>query len=64
MNKVLKDLPHIGDIFALPGFFFLIIYFLQIEDRTILENLLLLFSIIGFLADILFTYMYLFFKKK
>ena len=55
-------LPHIGDILAIPFFGLLVYYFFHLNNRTFLEDILLLFSFIGFFADILFTYM--FFTKR
>jgi hypothetical protein len=62
MNSILKHISHYGDILAIPFFALLVYYFYIIEDKTIIEQILLLFSILGFLLDILFTF--LFFKKK
>lgn len=55
-------LEHIGDILAIPFFAWLVVYFHSIPNKTMEETILYLFSIGGFLADILFTY--LFFKKS
>jgi len=58
-NKIMKNANHYGDILAIPFFALLIIYFYNIEDKSILEYVLFLFSIIGFLVDILFTFIFL-----
>lgn len=56
-NKIIK-LIHIGDIFAIPLFLLSSIYFLKKKKRNLVENILLIFSISGFLFDILFTIIY------
>lgn len=55
----MKSLPHLGDIVAIPGFALLIWYFSQIPERTDFEGLLLVFVTGAFLADVIFTYLYL-----
>lgn len=57
--SLVKSLPHLGDIVALPGFALLIWYFSQIPEKTDLEWLLLVFVTGAFIADILFTYLYI-----
>ena len=63
MNFLINKLSHYGDIFAIPFFGLLIIYFSNIKNKTLLEYLLLVFSISGFLLDILFTYFFFSYKK-
>jgi hypothetical protein len=60
MNKILKQISHIGDIFAIPGFLLLSYYFSQLENRSTLEDILFLFSVSGFIADLFFTYLFYF----
>ncbi len=55
----LQKLSHYGDMLAIPFFIWLSIYFSMIEEKTITEYILLLFSIGGAVLDILFTYIYL-----
>ena len=62
MRSLIKNLPHYGDIFAIPFFLFTAIYFYYLDDKTIVEYCLLIFAIGGFLADILFTYLYFAYK--
>lgn len=50
-------LAAIGDIFAIPGFICLSIYFAMIESKTFYEYALMIFSIGACLADIYFTYL-------
>lgn len=61
MNIFVNKLTHIGDILALPFFILLSIYFYKIENKTLLEYLLFLFSVSCFMIDITFLYNW---KKK
>jgi len=63
MNFIINKLSHYGDILAIPFFGLLIFYFNNIENKTLLEYLLLVFSVSGFLLDILFTYLFFSYKK-
>ena len=59
--KELKDtnkISHYGDIIAIPFFLLLTIYFLRIKRKTLLEYILLIFSISGFVLDIIYTIIY------
>jgi hypothetical protein len=58
-NNFVKNLSHYGDILAIPFFVLLIIYFYNIEHKSIIEYVLLCFSIGGFILDILYTYIFL-----
>ena len=58
-NNFKKNWSHYGDILALPFFALLVIYFYTIEHKSIIEYVLLYFSISGFILDILFTYIFL-----
>jgi hypothetical protein len=58
-NELVKNIAHVGDILAIPFFLLSFYYFYAIENRNMLENVLLLFSFGGFIADIIFTYQYL-----
>ena len=62
--KLMKSISHFGDIIAIPGFALLIFYFYNISEKTPLEWLLFVFVIGGFLADLLFTYIFLSNKKS
>jgi hypothetical protein len=63
MNFIINKLSHYGDILAIPFFGLLIIYFYNIENKTLFEYLLLVFCTCGFLLDILFTYLFFSYKK-
>lgn len=57
-NNIINNLCHYGDILAIPFFALLVIYFYNIKDKNLLEYLLFYFSILGFLLDILYTYIF------
>jgi hypothetical protein len=54
----IDELTHIGDIFAVPLFALGIYYFYKIKNKKLIEVILLLFCIIGFMADFIFTISY------
>ena len=49
-------LAKVGDYLAIPFFALLIYYFLSIKNRTIFENILLLFVTIAILCDTTFLF--------
>ena len=55
---MIQQLPHIGDILAIPFFFLLALYFYNIKQKTSFEYILFFFAITGLIADIYFTYMW------
>lgn len=57
-------LLHIGDAIAIFGFAFLVYYFWTKPKRTRYEDVLLLFSIGGLIADIFFTLMWIVLSPK
>ena len=57
-NNFIKNSSHYGDILAIPFFALLVIYFYNIEHKSTLEYILLLFSISGFILDIFYTYIF------
>lgn len=57
-NKLISNLSHYGDILAIPFFALLSIYFYNIEQKSIMEYVLLLFSVSGFVLDILYTFIH------
>jgi len=59
MRNIIGNLSHYGDILAIPFFALLVIYFYNIENKTVFEYILFYFSISGFILDILYTYVFL-----
>jgi len=59
IDFIIKHIDRIGDILAIPLFLLATIYFYNIEKRDMIENVLLIFSFVGFLADVYFTYLFL-----
>ena len=58
-TNFIKNCSHYGDILAIPFFGLSVIYFYNIKHKSILEYVLFMFSIIGFVLDILYTYIFL-----
>ena len=57
-NYIINNLSHFGDILAIPFFALLVIYFYKIQKKTLIEYILLGFSISGLIFDILYTYLF------
>ena len=55
----MKHISHYGDMIAIPFFLLLTHYFYNLEDKTPLEYVFLVFSFLGFVLDILYTYLFL-----
>ena len=53
-----NNLVHYGDMLAIPFFFITFIYFYKIDNKTLLEILIMVFALIGFLFDALATIIY------
>ena len=64
MKGGINNLCHYGDILAIPFFAILVYYFYGIENKTLLEYILLLFSASGFLLDILYTYIFFSIRRR
>lgn len=62
MDAPISYISNIGDILAIPFFGLLVFYFYNIKNKTKLEYLLYLFSISGFILDIIFTYLFVYNK--
>lgn len=56
---MLKDLIHYCDLLAVPCFLIAFIYFYTKNNKTLLEIFLMIFVLIGFIADSIFSYNYL-----
>lgn len=57
-NNIIRNISHYGDVIAIPFFALLAVYFYNIEHKTTIEYVLLLFSIFGFILDILYTFIF------
>ena len=53
-DKLIK-IVNIADLLALPMFVLMIYYFIKKTNRNLIENILLLFGIIGLIVDSYFT---------
>ena len=56
--KKLKKFIFIIDFLAIPFSSFVLFYFCKIQNKTLLEKILLIFVLYCLIADILFTYLY------
>jgi hypothetical protein len=63
-NNFIKKFSHYGDILAIPFFALLVIYFYNIKNKSMLEYVLLCFSICGFILDILYSYIFFYFNSS
>ncbi len=59
LHNFIKNCSHYGDILAIPFFALSVIYFYNIEHKSIIEYALLWFSISGLMLDILYTFIFL-----
>lgn len=57
----IENLSHYGDVLAIPFFLLLTIYFYTIKHKTIFEYILMLFAVSGFVLDIVYTCIFLFY---
>ena len=57
--KVSNKLAHYGDMIAIPFFIITLIYFFNIENKTNLEYLIILFLTISLICDVVFTYIFM-----
>jgi hypothetical protein len=57
-GRFIKNLSHYGDIIAIPFFALLVYYFYIIEHKSVFEYVLFLFSMSGFVVDILYTFIF------
>lgn len=60
MKIKIENLNHYGDILAIPFFALLSYYFYMIENKTPTEYILFIFSVSGFILDMVYTYIYLY----
>ncbi len=55
----LNKLAHYGDFLAIPCFIITFVYFLYIENKTLLEFAIMIFILVSLIADILFSFIFL-----
>lgn len=60
LKLTIHNLSNYADILAVPCFGVLSIYFYNINNKTILEKALFLFSVMGFVLDILYSYIFVY----
>lgn len=53
-----NNIAHYGDIIAIPFFLITLVYFYNIENKTVLENLIMFFIFICLIGDIFFSAIY------
>lgn len=64
MKKHINKLCHYGDMLAIPFFALLSYYFYMLPHKSTFEYILFLFSIAGFILDILYTYIFMCNRKN
>lgn len=64
LRNIYENSTHYGDILAIPFFFMGIYYFYSIKIKSIVEYILLIACILGFIIDILFTFKFLNLEDK
>ena len=55
----LQNILHYADILAIPCFLISFLYFYNKKNKTLLEIFIMLFLLIGFILDSIFTYSFL-----
>ncbi len=58
-NITIEKIVHYADVLAIPCFFISFLYFYFKENKPLFEILIMLFLLIGFILDTVFTYNYL-----
>ncbi len=57
--KFTNKLAHYGDMLAIPCYFIVLFYFYQIENKTLLEMLIMAFIFMALLFDVVVTFIFL-----
>ena len=57
-----NNLSHYGDIISIPLFGLVIVYFHKIKNKTMIEYILYYFSLSGFILDILYTIIFVYYN--
>jgi hypothetical protein len=53
----LQNLCHYADILAIPFFFLTFWYFYNLKNKTLIEYLIMLFGLSGFIMDTIFVFL-------
>lgn len=61
---ICQNIGHWGDVLAIPFFLLTSLYFYNIQNKSLLEYVLLVFSVTGFIMDTFCTYIYFRYPKK
>jgi len=64
LRKLIDNIEHYADILAIPFFILASYYFITKPKKSIIEQLLTLFVVVGAIADILFTIKFTYMQKK
>ena len=63
MKKFFEEISHYAVIIAIPFWVIAYWYFLDIDERTPTENILLIFTGLGLVMNILFSFIWVFRSK-
>jgi hypothetical protein len=64
LRKIIDNIEHYADILAIPFFILASYYFINKPNKTLIEQLLTLFVVVGTIADILFTIKFTYRKRS
>jgi hypothetical protein len=64
LRKIIDNIEHYADILAIPFFILASYYFINKPHKSIIEQILTLFVVVGALADILFTIKFTYMKRQ
>lgn len=64
LRKIIDNIEHYADILAIPFFILASYYFITKPNKSIIEQLLTLFVVVGTIADILFTIKFTYMTRK
>lgn len=63
-SETIHEITHIGDLFAIPFFIIGFLYFYFKKNKNCIEFLIMVFLLIAFLFDSIFSIRYLFFNER
>lgn len=64
LRKIIDNIEHYADILAIPFFILASYYFITKPNKSIIEQLLTLFVVVGAIADIAFTIKFTYRNKQ